>query len=672
MSDISSGCYVVDSEYNVIDVNSTARELYPQLEVGQKCYQCLMGLDRPCGPCPVANGVQGPRTYRDPIRGISETVDAVSISVPGRGDCHALIFSTVGDLASYAATLPTTASELQDLALIKALTADFSDVFSVELAGGGITLFRHDGAAIEDSSVYKGTVPYEDANENYIARHVLPEDRESMRSQWALPAVTARLRSAESFMVHYRVRHNGSLHYYFRKFVRVGSPDSFDHIIVGVACEDDEALERQTMSKLAQELSEMELDSLTGLYTREAFFVRGAELLEAWPDQKFDFCILKLENITLIRHQYGNPAVDSVLALIGRLLKAYDDDHTCLTYMGDGFFASYTLNEPREIRKRKVNAFRDDILEKSPIKGLSMKWAIYVRADRTCSTEEIFEKTQYALSLIRHGADEDYIEFDQSVIDRMDWEETVKNSFDWALSEGQFKVWYQPKYSARTRQIVGAEALVRWVQPNGHMIPPDRFIPILEESGKISRLDEYVFRQVCRLESELPGRGLAQLPISVNLSRASVFIRDIAAVYADIAAGTGVSPELLPIEITESAAVRASSIRRFAEELNSCGFKLDMDDFGSGYSSLASLQIIPFRSIKLDKSLIDFIGIESGECLLRHTISFAKECGKTVIAEGVETAEQYLFLKALGCDMIQGYYFSKPVSEDVFISMLQH
>ena len=202
------------------------------------------------------------------------------------------------------------------------------------------------------------------------------------------------------------------------------------------------------------------------------------------------------------------------------------------------------------------------------------------------------------------------------------------------------------------------------------MISPGDFIPILERCGKINALDEYVFQKVCKFQTELKASGKPEIPISVNLSRASLFTEDIAEIYSRIAQEYGVSPAQIPIEITESAAVRASTIKGFANELINKGFALHMDDFGSGYSSLASLQIIPFELIKLDKTLIDFIGNDGGESLIKHTIAFAKESGMTVVAEGVENFEQYMFLKVVGCDIVQGFYFSKPVAEDVFAEMI--
>ena len=668
---ISSGCYVIDKDYTVVSVNETARNIYPQLKVGKKCYTCLLGLDSPCGPCPVAAGKKGPYTYTDPIRNIAETVDAVDVELEGHGPCHAMIFTTVGPLANFAATLPTEATELQNLALIKALTLDYYDVFTVHLDSDRITLYRHNGQSVPSESVYRKIISYKEGIADYIDRYVIKEDKDLMKEMNQLSYIREQLRMSESMTIHYRVRFKDELHHYYRRIVRIGAADSFEDIVVGVACE-DEMVERQKQSQtLQQNLQEVECDSRTGLYTKEAFLIRGEELLRRYPKLDFDFCISRIENLGMINHQYGRAAGDYCLELMGRELKMYDDEHTCLTYLGDGTFASFTLNEPDHIRKAKVNAFRDKMLEKSRIKSLSLKWAIYIAPRREQSVEEIIDKTLYALATIRTNSHEDYVEYDQSMIDRMEWETWLANNFTDILKRQEFVAWYQPKYAIRTGKIVGAEALVRWVNKDGQIIAPSEFIPVLENHGLIHLLDAFVFEQVCRFKQELKALGFGEIPISVNLSRASMFEEHIAEDYAGIAGTYGVSPRQLPIEITESAAVRALSITKFADEFIERDFPLHMDDFGSGYSSLASLQVIPFDCIKLDKTLVDYIGRENSENLLKHTIAFAKESGKSVVAEGVENYEQYMFLKIAGCDMIQGYYFSRPVEKDVFIEMLK-
>ena len=671
MNEISSGCYTIDSEYNVISVNETARTIYPQLRTGEKCYKCLLGGDAPCGPCPVAAGRRGPHTYVDPIRGIMETVDAVELELEGHGTCYSMIFSTVGNEAEFAATLPTSSDDLRKLALIKALTVDYYDVFSVDLEEDVAVLYRHDGRNVDSGSIYQQRPVYSQALENYVVHYVHPEDQDMVRHFCSIARMKEVLHKEETAVVHYRVLLGGRLRYFYRKIVRIGEAENYSHVVIGVGCEDDEIRLMQEHDRLQKDLSIVEYDSLTGLLTREAFHLRSPGIMAAHPDARYDFCILKIENLGLINHQYGRPSGDRLLRLIGRLLKLRKDDTNCIAYCRDGTFVSVTMNTPSDIRYDLIQGFKQEILHYSSVKDLSLKWAIWKRIPQDISIEEVHARTQFALNTILADIHRDYVEFDQAMIDRMDWENTVLTGFEDALGRGEFKAWYQPKYAISTGRIVGAEALVRWFRPDGSMISPDRYIPILENRQLINRLDENIFRQVCQFQQRLAGLGFEGLPISVNLSRASLFTRDVAATYARIADSYQVLPSVIPIEITESAAVRSASIREFATDLIDRGFALHMDDFGSGYSSLASLQTIPFEAIKLDKTLIDFIGRASGENLLKHTIAFAKESGKTVVAEGVENLEQYMFLKFAGCDIIQGFYFSRPVDGETFLRMLR-
>lgn len=673
MENISSGCYVIDQDYNVVNVNETAKQLYPQLKIGKKCHKCLLDLDEPCGPCPVAADIKGPRTYVDPIRGITESVDAVEIDISGHGLCHMLVFSTVGKREEYAATLPISTDELTNLALVKALTSDYADVFAVDMITEEVTVFRQNGKALynEYEASRQQGLNYVTEMEAYAKKYIPEEERAEFCAQNSMDYITKQLRTEENFTIHYQVYLNGEKHYYCRKIARVGSPDTFKTFAVGVFCEDELVLGKKRNKELEKRLAEMERDGEIGLYTRNAFIKKSAQLLKKYDTKDYDFCICRLENLNMIQHQYGYVMGERILSLIGQCLAEYEEEDNCIGYLGDGVYASFTPNTPKEEREAAVLGFRDDLMRKSETKAISIKWSIYTRIAKNLSIDEIIEKTNFALSIIRLNNQQDYIEFDQNVIERMEFEHTILKRFEGALEKGEFVAWYQPKYQIKTGKICGAEALVRWQKPNGEMISPGDFIPVLEMNGKIDLLDEYVFRQVCRLKGEMAKLGMKDYPVSVNLSRASLFKRDIAANYKAIAEEYGVDPGTLPIEITESAAVRAKAIQNFASRLIEAGFPIHMDDFGSGYSSLASLQMIPFACIKLDKALIDNIGIEDSEKLLKHTVAFAKECGKTVIAEGVESYEQLMFLKVIGCDIAQGFYYSKPVPQEDYLKAVE-
>ena len=261
---------------------------------------------------------------------------------------------------------------------------------------------------------------------------------------------------------------------------------------------------------------------------------------------------------------------------------------------------------------------------------------------------------------------ENYSFFDRRDNLRLIREKRIIDSFDSALEKEEFKVWFQPKYNPITKKMVGAEALVRWQQEDGSIISPISFIPIFEQNGIIRKLDEYIFRKVCQYQKEWEKQGKKTVPVSVNLSRASLYFKDIVSQYKQILDDVGLKPNLVPIEITETAAVNNESIKDIADNFYKAGFPLHMDDFGSGYSSLSSLNVLHFETLKLDKSLVDYIGNFGGDRVIEHTICLAKELGISVTAEGVENEDQDRFLKHVGCDNIQGYFYSKPIPCEEF------
>lgn len=249
-------------------------------------------------------------------------------------------------------------------------------------------------------------------------------------------------------------------------------------------------------------------------------------------------------------------------------------------------------------------------------------------------------------------------------------EKKILDGFTAAMVHKEFKLYYQPKYNPINGMLVGAEALVRWQQDDGSILGPNDFIPLFEKNGMIREFDEYIFKHVCSQLKEWRDSGKVIVPVSINLSRASLYYKDIVSEYKRLSEEIGIDTAYIPIEITESAAITNNEIKEIAEKFYQAGFILHMDDFGSGYSSLATLNIMHFDTLKLDKSLIDYIGNFGGERLIEHTVLLAKELGMHITAEGVEEETQVNFLKQIGCDSIQGYFYSKPITAEQFELLL--
>lgn len=270
----------------------------------------------------------------------------------------------------------------------------------------------------------------------------------------------------------------------------------------------------------------------------------------------------------------------------------------------------------------------------------------------------------------KNSQSENYAFFNEDDTKRLIEEKAIIDEFENALSKKEFKIWYQPKFEPASEKLVGAEALVRWIKSDGTIISPGEFIPVFEKNGLIRQFDEYIFRNVCEQQKRWQFHNKLIVPISINLSRISLYYKNIVNTYKKISEEIGVEKDIIPIEITETATVVNKEMKEIADSFFNAGFTLYMDDFGSGYSSLATLNLLHFDTLKIDKSLIDYIGNFGGDRLLEHTILLARELGMHVTAEGVETEWQVSFLKHVGCDSIQGFFYSKPLNCEKFEELL--
>ena len=259
--------------------------------------------------------------------------------------------------------------------------------------------------------------------------------------------------------------------------------------------------------------------------------------------------------------------------------------------------------------------------------------------------------------------------FDHDMLGRQKWERWVEDTMEAALRNEEFQVYLQPKYNPTTGKLVGAEALVRWVSLTTGIITPSHFIPIFERTGFVTHLDDYMISQVAKMQAEWTIQGKKMIPISVNVSRAHFAQEGLAEHICQLVDAYGPSHELIELEVTESAFFDDKDILiDTVKQLKAYGFRVSMDDFGAGYSSLNSLKDIPLDVLKLDGEFFrgDEEGSRRGEIVVREAIQLAKNLDMHVVAEGIEKKEQVDFLAAQGCDMIQGFYFAKPMPVEEF------
>lgn len=258
--------------------------------------------------------------------------------------------------------------------------------------------------------------------------------------------------------------------------------------------------------------------------------------------------------------------------------------------------------------------------------------------------------------------------FDDKIIEEQKWKNEVQEEQMNALKNEEFIVYYQPKYNPGTEKLCGAEALIRWQSPKHGFVPPGRFIPIFEKNGFITEIDHYMLSHVARDMKQWQDAGMNCVPVSVNVSRAHFIEMDLAEQIRDIVDEAGADRRLIEIELTESAffddkKALVSTILKLKEY----GFAVSMDDFGSGYSSLNSLKDMPLDILKIDAEFFRGESADTrGKIVVSETIKLAKSLNMRTVAEGVEIKEQVDFLAEQGCDMIQGFYFAKPMPKNEF------
>ncbi|HEY8804864.1 MAG TPA: GGDEF domain-containing phosphodiesterase, partial [Clostridium sp.] len=244
---------------------------------------------------------------------------------------------------------------------------------------------------------------------------------------------------------------------------------------------------------------------------------------------------------------------------------------------------------------------------------------------------------------------------------------TLKMDIEKALESNEFLIYYQPQVDIKNGNIIGAEALIRWMHKVKGMIYPDEFIPIAEETGLISRIGEWALREACSQLKRWQEINLCLVKVSVNLSAQQFLKGDLTEVVKNILFKTGLDPQCLELEITESMTMEVNYAIKTLKELNHLGVRISIDDFGTGYSSLSYLKKFPINYLKIDKSFVrDIMKSESDANIVGTIISMAHNFGLEVIAEGVEEKEQLRFLQLRDCDFVQGYFFSRPISAQVF------
>ncbi|MEG1844792.1 MAG: EAL domain-containing protein [Clostridia bacterium] len=437
-------------------------------------------------------------------------------------------------------------------------------------------------------------------------------------------------------------------------------------------CQKDEAAARAASEKHQKELQQLaDYDELTGLYGRRAFYRIVRETLDAHPDTRYVMVRGDINRFKAFNDAFGTAAGDKLLGDLGAFFSASAPASTVTCRMQADHFVS--LWEEDNFHLNDLMAKIDQWFAAYPVAfEFSFCVGIYEIDDPTSDVALMCDKPLLALYTVKHQYGNKYAYYDAPLREKLALEQVIVSGMRAALESEQFVVYFQPQYSYLSGRIVGAEALVRWNHPQRGMIAPDVFIPVFEENGFITTMDHYVWEVACRyLRKWLDSGTTRVVPVSVNISRHDIYDANLCAYLESLMARYRLPVSLFQLEITESAYVEnPQQLLEMVRQLKKAGFVIEMDDFGSGYSSLNTLKDVPVDVLKLDLKFLHGEDNARGGNILSSVVRMARWLELPIIAEGVETHKQAEFLKTIGCEYMQGYYFARPMPAPEFEKFL--
>ena len=403
-------------------------------------------------------------------------------------------------------------------------------------------------------------------------------------------------------------------------------------------------------------------DDLTDMYNRKSFFEEGKKVINKITSVAKLMVTFNIKDFKLINDLFGVQFGDKVLIRMAEIIKELTCDGAINGRISGDRFAMIIPKKryDEKIFLTAMNKLQDMFFESNY--KIHINIGVYEISNITEAVQSMYDKADMAVNSIRDEYDKKVAYYDTNIMDRLLYERNIVNDFDKAIANEEFVMYLQPQFNTM-KEMLGAEALVRWNHPNSGLLFPGSFIQVFEDTGLIYKLDKYIWKQAVKKLREWKDRGMENYYISVNVSPKDGFYLDLYAEFTGLVEQYEVDPRNLKIEITETTMMSDSSkYFELFNRLRNYGFIIEIDDFGSGYSSLNMIKDVPADILKLDMMFLrGTTDSAKNEAIIKTIIELSKALGMQVITEGVETLDQVESLSNMGCDIFQGYYFEKPI-----------
>lgn len=427
-------------------------------------------------------------------------------------------------------------------------------------------------------------------------------------------------------------------------------------------------MKKRTAEALAVRKSET--DPLTGLMTEDQFDEAAARLIKENNDKKLYILHIDIDNFSLYKNIEGDESAETALKYVAVCIQDYFEGRLLACRTAIDHFFILAEGDP-ELVSEEILQWYEVLMRSISVHVITMHFGLYPVTGDNIPVAEMRNRAQVAARSVKGSYGDLIGVYNDRVFLMQQTQMDIAANFNASMKDGSFVVLFQPKYNAISETIAGAEALVRWKRPDGTLTSPADFIPILEHTGLIPKLDFFVFEEVCKTLSHFRKNEISCVPVSVNFSRINLYNPGFRNKLVHIADSYGIPHDVLEIELTESAFFEDEQVlTEIAKKLRADDFRVSIDDFGRGYSSLNLIKEESFDIIKIDQSFFQGENETTAKKILKTIFSLTRELQLETVAEGVESRDQLDFLKNSGCDLIQGYFFSKPVSKGDFERML--